>query len=54
MGRVNGFISVSRALGDWCIKKLVISTPDVTRRERDRKDEFIILACDGVWDVLND
>ena len=34
MGRVNGFISVSRALGDHCIKQLVISEPDVYRYER--------------------
>ncbi|CAL5995820.1 Serine/threonine-protein_phosphatase 2C [Hexamita inflata] len=54
MGRVNGFISVSRALGDWCIKTLVISEPDVFRIDRQQKDEFIILACDGIWDVLND
>lgn len=54
MGRVNGFISVSRALGDWCIKALVISDPDIYRYERTAADEFIILACDGVWDVLSD
>ena len=35
MGRVNGFISVSRALGDHCIKSLVISEPEINRYERD-------------------
>lgn len=55
MGRVNGFISVSRALGDHCIKQLVISEPYLMSQPKDvTKDEFIIIACDGVWDVLTD
>ena len=27
--------------------------PDVTRRERHHEDNFIFIACDGVWDVLS-
>ncbi|TNJ29850.1 putative Ser/Thr phosphatase 2C [Giardia muris] len=61
-GRVNGFISVSRALGDHCIKNLVICTPFLRSYSRypssvDQKgepDEFVILACDGIWDVVTD
>lgn len=30
------------------------SIPDVTVRPLDPADEFIILACDGVWDVFSD
>ncbi|KAH0574212.1 Serine/threonine-protein phosphatase 2C [Spironucleus salmonicida] len=53
-GRVNGFISVSRALGDHCIKQLVISDPQVADVARDPTDQFVIVGCDGVWDVLSD
>ena len=27
--------------------------PDVTVRDRNNKDEFIMLACDGIWDCLS-
>ena len=27
--------------------------PDVTRRERHPDDNFILVACDGIFDVLN-
>ena len=67
-GRVNGFISVSRALGDHCIKNLVTCDPflrsyprypapdsvGVTANSTNELDEFIIMACDGVWDVVTD
>ncbi|CAJ1344614.1 unnamed protein product [Effrenium voratum] len=59
--RVNGNLNLSRALGDLEYKKdrslppekqIICSTPDVTFRERDPdKDEFLIICCDGVWDV---
>ncbi|CAK9041513.1 unnamed protein product [Durusdinium trenchii] len=59
--RVNGNLNLSRALGDLEYKKdrsrppeeqIICSTPDVTFRDRDfQKDEFLIICCDGVWDV---
>ena len=27
--------------------------PDVTRRERHPDDSFILIACDGIWDVVS-
>lgn len=53
-GRVNGFISVSRALGDHCIKSLVISDPYLRTYERTPSDEFMVICCDGIWDVISD
>jgi len=53
-GRVNGFISVSRALGDHCIKSLVISDPFLRTYIRTPQDEFLLICCDGVWDVVSD
>lgn len=60
--RVNGNLNLSRALGDLEYKKrddlpaeeqIICSTPDVLIRELGPDDEFIILACDGIWDVLS-
>lgn len=52
--RVNGVLAVSRSLGDTYMKDLVIGLPFTTRTEISRRDEFMILACDGVWDVISD
>jgi len=61
--RVNGVLSVSRAIGDLVFKQsldhvapekqVVCSTPDVRILPRGASDEFLVLACDGVWDVLS-
>lgn len=39
--------------GDCYLKPFVISEPDVTVTERTAKDEFLILASDGLWDVVS-
>lgn len=60
--RINGTLAVSRALGDFEFKKnwnrdrsqqLVSPEPEVTVIERKPNDEFLILACDGIWDVID-
>lgn len=60
--RVNGSLAVSRALGDYEYKnvenlgpceQLVSPEPEVFVHERQEDaDEFLVLACDGVWDVM--
>ncbi|XP_048393884.1 protein phosphatase 1A isoform X1 [Stegostoma tigrinum] len=59
--RVNGSLAVSRALGDFdykCVhgkgptEQLVSPEPEVYEIERSADDQFIILACDGIWDVM--
>ncbi|KAI4367838.1 hypothetical protein MLD38_016462 [Melastoma candidum] len=46
-------LAMSRAFGDFCIKNYgLISIPEVTQRRITDRDEFILLATDGVWDVL--
>ncbi|ODN01649.1 Protein phosphatase 1A [Orchesella cincta] len=60
--RVNGRLAMSRAMGDFEYKtnrskspcsQVVIPKPDVTVLERNREaDEFMLLACDGIWDVM--
>jgi len=52
--RVNGILSVTRAFGDHAMKEWVISTPYQTEVSLTEEHTHLILACDGVWDVLSD
>lgn len=47
-----GDLSVSRSFGDLDNIPFVSNTPDVFRYRLRVDDEFIIIACDGLWDVL--
>ncbi|XP_007024303.2 PREDICTED: probable protein phosphatase 2C 6 [Theobroma cacao] len=51
--RVEGVLSMSRAIGDHDLKPWVISVPEVTFMTRTEEDECLILASDGLWDVLS-
>jgi len=56
LGRVEGILAVSRALGDPEFKfpnKLVSTEPYVLKYELTENDKFMILACDGVWDYVS-
>lgn len=59
--RVNGNLALSRALGDFIFKKnqrvrpeeqIVTAFPDVEVKLVTPDWEFIVLACDGIWDVM--
>lgn len=61
MQRVNGSLAVSRALGDFDYKRvegkgptqqLVSPEPDIVMIDRSPNDQFLLLACDGVFDVM--
>eukprot|EP00186_Timspurckia_oligopyrenoides_P003152 CAMPEP_0182444012 /NCGR_PEP_ID=MMETSP1172-20130603/2595_1 /TAXON_ID=708627 /ORGANISM="Timspurckia oligopyrenoides, Strain CCMP3278" /LENGTH=326 /DNA_ID=CAMNT_0024639461 /DNA_START=200 /DNA_END=1177 /DNA_ORIENTATION=+ len=52
--RVNGVLSVSRALGDHAMKNVVICAPHVTKEFIDVENMHLIIACDGLWDVMSD
>ncbi|GAQ86471.1 protein phosphatase 2C [Klebsormidium nitens] len=46
-------LAMARAFGDLCLKDYgIISAPDVTHYKLTDQDKFIVLASDGVWDVL--
>lgn len=60
--RVNGNLALSRALGDFIFKKnekkapqeqIVTAYPDVEVKDITPDWEFIVLACDGIWDVMS-
>ncbi|OQR96756.1 protein phosphatase 2C [Achlya hypogyna] len=52
--RVAGVLAVSRSFGDRSLKEWVIAKPFVSRTVLDEQVDFVILACDGVWDELDD
>lgn len=53
-GRLMGKIAVSRAIGDQEFWPYVTSDPYIHQETLTEKHEFLIVACDGVWDVLCD
>ncbi|KAH3744352.1 protein phosphatase 2C [Pelomyxa schiedti] len=54
VGRVNGIIAVSRSFGDFFVHPLLDPEPYFTTTQFSEEDRFLLLACDGVWDVLTD
>ena len=51
--RVNGNLALSRAIGDRSERPAVTSKPDLTTYAIEDDDEFIVLASDGLWDVMS-
>ncbi|KAI0822265.1 PP2C-domain-containing protein [Trametes gibbosa] len=60
-GRVNGNLALARALGDFDYKKnaslspeaqIITCNPEIIDHTITAEDEFIIIACDGIWDCL--
>ncbi len=59
--RIDGDLAVSRGLGDFRFKmnddvshenQKVSITPDLVVCPRSQKDEFLVIGCDGIWDVM--
>ncbi|KDP27757.1 hypothetical protein JCGZ_19786 [Jatropha curcas] len=50
--RVNGQLAVARAFGDQSLKAHLSSEPDVRHVPIDSTMEFVILASDGLWKVM--
>ncbi|GAX78076.1 hypothetical protein CEUSTIGMA_g5518.t1 [Chlamydomonas eustigma] len=51
--RVMGELAISRAIGDHKLRPYVIAEPEVTRYVRKGTDQLLIIASDGLWDVLS-
>ncbi|KAJ4964337.1 hypothetical protein NE237_024276 [Protea cynaroides] len=58
-GYLNGQLSVARALGDWHMKGPkgsacpLSSEPELQETILTEEDEFLIMGCDGLWDVMS-
>jgi serine/threonine protein phosphatase PrpC len=47
-------LAMARAFGDFCLKDYgVIAVPEMSYRQLTDRDQFIVLATDGIWDVLS-
>ena len=62
-GRVNGNLNLTRSLGDHEYKQdkklkpeeqIITCVPDTKEFEIQDDTDFVILACDGIWDVMRD
>jgi serine/threonine protein phosphatase PrpC len=49
-----GMIVVTRSLGDHNMKDYLSNEPHVECVELTPDDDLLVLACDGVWDVIQD
>lgn len=60
-GRVDGELAVSRSFGDFRYKDMTLEVskrkvsciPDIKVVDRSSEDDFLVLACDGLWDVFS-
>lgn len=50
--RVGGILAVSRSFGNRSLKQFIIAHPETNVEELDETSRVLILATDGVWDVL--
>ncbi|XP_062209741.1 probable protein phosphatase 2C 27 [Phragmites australis] len=57
-GYLNGQLAVARALGDWHMKgpkgsiSPLSAEPELQEIILTEEDEFLIIGCDGLWDVM--
>uniref|UniRef100_A0A7N0V015 protein-serine/threonine phosphatase n=1 Tax=Kalanchoe fedtschenkoi TaxID=63787 RepID=A0A7N0V015_KALFE len=51
--RVFGVLAMSRSIGDRYLKPSIIPEPEVMFIPRAKEDECLILASDGLWDVMS-
>ncbi|KAJ0974504.1 hypothetical protein J5N97_016469 [Dioscorea zingiberensis] len=58
-GYLNGQLSVARAIGDWHMKGAkgsvcpLSAEPELQELTLTEEDEFLIIGCDGLWDVMS-
>ncbi|XP_021860159.1 probable protein phosphatase 2C 27 isoform X1 [Spinacia oleracea] len=61
-GYLNGQLGVTRALGDWHLEGMkhidkkggpLSAEPELKLVTLTKEDEFLIIGCDGIWDVFS-
>ncbi|EAS02734.4 protein phosphatase 2C containing protein (macronuclear) [Tetrahymena thermophila SB210] len=53
VSRINGELAISRSFGDNEFKEFITSMPDVYSFDIQSNDQYLLLATDGFWDVIN-
>jgi protein phosphatase 1E len=51
--RVSGILGVARSFGDVEYQPSVTCEPDIKHINLDGSEDYLIIACDGLWDTLN-
>lgn len=52
--RVENQLAMTRVLGDFAIdKNIVPPMADIVQYPRDASAAYVVLACDGIWDVMS-
>jgi hypothetical protein len=51
--RVQGVLAMSRAIGDHALRPYVVADPEVAWVARRPGDNLLLLASDGLWDVMS-
>lgn len=51
--RVNGALAMSRSIGDLSLKPWITCDPEITTHTLSADDHFLIMATDGLWDVVS-
>jgi serine/threonine protein phosphatase PrpC len=51
--RVNGCLSLTRVIGDRSERPAITSDPEISILPLHPQDEFVIMATDGLWDVMS-
>ena len=52
--KVEGELSVTRAIGNEQLKHLVISEPEITHHTLGEEDSLLVLATDGLYKTYTD
>jgi len=61
-GRINGSLNLTRAIGDMEFKQnkflpsekqMVTADPDINTIDLCDDDDFLVVACDGIWDCMS-
>jgi serine/threonine protein phosphatase PrpC len=52
--RVLGVLTVTRSFGDHAMKNLVLARPFISSVRLEPQHDILLMACDGVWDVMSD
>ncbi len=50
---MQGVLAVTRSFGDRKLKQFVCAEPEIKSWPLSEGDDFLVLASDGVWDVLS-
>ena len=53
VSRVNGVLAVARAFGNRNLRHVIRPDPEITQRIMCMADEYLVIASDGLWDVLS-